>query len=145
LTGTVLEYVAGFNVNGIVVTPDNRYLIAVQSNTGELFRITIASGEVAQIDLRGATVTAGDGLVLNGRVLYVVRNSFEEVVTIALTADRLQGFVSGTFTDESFAFPTTAAWTGNRLLVVNSQFDQREGQPVLPFTVSSVVPTVGGR
>jgi len=145
LAGTVLVYEAGFNLNGIVATPDDRYLVAVQSNTGELFRITIASGEVAQIDLRGESVTAGDGLALNGRVLYVVRNSFEEVVTIVLSANRLQGFVSGTFTDESFAFPTTAVWTGSRLLVVNSQFNQRGGQPVLPFTVSSVVPTVGGR
>jgi Cu-Zn family superoxide dismutase len=40
--------------------------------------------------------------------------------------------------DPSFIYPTTAVIARGRLLVVNSQFNNRGGTPVLPFTVSSI-------
>lgn len=138
LTGTPIVYQSGFNLNGIAATPDGRYLIVVQSNTGKLFRIGIDTQEVQEIDLGGATVTNGDGIVLRGRTLYVVRNSNELVVKVQLSGDFLSGDVRSSTTDASFGFPTTAAIANGRLLVVNSQFDRRGGQPDLPFTVSSV-------
>jgi Cu-Zn family superoxide dismutase len=144
LTGTAIEYVQGFNVNGIVVSQDGRYLIVVQSNTGELFRIEIATREVVQIDLGGAVVTAGDGLVLRGRRLFVVRNALGQIDIVRLALERARGKVAGSITDDSFAFPTTADFARGRLLVVNSQFNQRGGEPVLPFTVSAVQPAGGG-
>ena len=51
--GTPVEYEESFNLNGIDATDDGRYLIAVQSNTGELFRIDTESKEVVEIDLGG--------------------------------------------------------------------------------------------
>jgi hypothetical protein len=43
--------------------------------------------------------------------------------------------------DPTLALATALARAGRRLLVVNSQFDKRpSGAPVLPFTVSAVVP-----
>ena len=42
LTGTPMQYTTGFNANGIVATPDGKYLIVSQSNTGELFPISAA-------------------------------------------------------------------------------------------------------
>ena len=138
-TGTVFEYVTGFNANGIVATPDGQYLIVVQSNTGELFRIEIATREVVQVDLGGATVTAGDGLELRGRSLYVVRNSAGIIAEVLLSGDFTSGEIVGETTDPSFAFPTTAAIANGRLLVVNSQFNTRaNNSQVLPFTVSSI-------
>jgi Cu-Zn family superoxide dismutase len=138
-TGTVFDYVSGFNANGIVATPDGRYLIVVQSNTGELFRIEIATREVVEIDLGGATVTAGDGLELRGRSLYVVRNNVGIIAEVQLSGDFSSGEIVGETTDSSFAFPTTAAIANGRLLVVNSQFNARAtNTQVLPFTVSSI-------
>ena len=64
-TGTPLVYQPGFNLNGIVATPNGKYLIVVQSNTGKLFRITIATKEIVEIDLSGTTLTNGDGLLLS--------------------------------------------------------------------------------
>jgi Cu-Zn family superoxide dismutase len=139
-TGTPLEFQDGFNVNGIVATPDDRYLIVVQSNTGKLFRITIATREVVEIDLGGAALTNGDGLVLQGNTLYVVRNALEEIAVVRLTQQYIQGQVVGTITDPSFDFPTTAALARGRLLVVNSQFDELESGADGPFTVSSIKP-----
>ena len=75
LTGTAFVQQAGFNANGIEVTPNGRYLIVIQSNTGKLFRIDIATKEVTQIDLGGATFANGDGILLKGSTLYVLQNA----------------------------------------------------------------------
>ena len=136
--GTPAEYEEGFNFNGIDATEDGRYLVAVQSNTGELFRIDTESKEVVEINLEGETLANGDGLLLDGRTVYVVRNEQGLIVPVKLSGEYISGEVGEPFTDPSFAFPTTIAKTNGRLLVVNSQFDKREGEPELPFTVSSV-------
>jgi sugar lactone lactonase YvrE len=135
---TPAEYEEGFNFNGIDATEDGRYLVAVQSNTGELFRIDTGSKEVVEIDLGGKTLTNGDGLLLDGHTVYVVRNEQALIVPVKLSGEYIRGEVGEPFTDPSFAFPTTIAKTDGRLLVVNSQFDKQEGEPELPFTVSSV-------
>ena len=136
--GTPAEYEEGFNFNGIDATEDGRYLVAVKSNTGELFRIDTESKEVVEINLEGETLANGDGLLLDGRTVYVVRNEEGLIVPVKLSGDYITGEVGEPFTDPSFAFPTTIAKTDGRLLVVNSQFDKQEGDPELPFTVSSV-------
>jgi sugar lactone lactonase YvrE len=136
--GTPAEYEEGFNLNGIDATEDGRHLVAVQTNTGELLRIDTESKEVVKINLGGETLTNGDGLLLDGRTVYVVRNEQELVVPVELSGDYTSGKVGEPFTDPSFAFPTTIAKTDGRLLVVNSQFDKQEGEAELPFTVSSV-------
>jgi DNA-binding beta-propeller fold protein YncE len=137
-TNTALVYQAGFNLNGIEVTPDGKYLIVVQSNTGKLFRITIATKEVVEIDLGEATFESGDGLLLRGHVLYVVRNAVNEIVKVQLAGGYASGEIVSTTNDPSFITPTTIVEARGRLLVVNSQFSNRGGTPVLPFTVSSI-------
>jgi DNA-binding beta-propeller fold protein YncE len=136
--GTPAAYEEGFNLNGIDATEGGRYLVAVQSNTGELFRIDTESREVVEINLGGESLVNGDGLLLDGRTVYVVRNEQELIVPVKLSGEYISGEVGEPFSDPSFAFPTTVAKTDGRLLVVNSQFDKREGEPELPFTVSSV-------
>ena len=112
----------------------------VQSNTGKLFRIDTRSREVSQIDLGGATLTNGDGLVLQGRRLYVLRNAQELIVEVKLRGDARSGSVDRTLTSNALMFPTTAALDRQgRLLVVNAQFDKRPtGNPILPFTVAAL-------
>jgi Cu-Zn family superoxide dismutase len=139
-TGTAFVYQPGFNANGITASPNGKYLVVVQSNTGKLFRIEIATKEVTEINLGGATVMNGDGILLKGRTLYVVRNRQELIVEIRLSGHLSSGTVISSTTDPSFAFPTTIAEARGQLLVVNSQFDRRGPglTPDLPFTVSSI-------
>jgi Cu-Zn family superoxide dismutase len=139
-TGTPFVYQPGFNANGIVASPDGRYLVIVQSNTGKLFRVNIATREVTEVDLGGATVTNGDGLVLQGHTLYVVRNQNALIVKVRMSGDFGSGRVISSTGDPSLHFPTTAAIAHGRMLVVNSQFDRRcpGCTPDLPFTVSSI-------
>ncbi|GAB4213947.1 MAG: hypothetical protein OHK0022_51780 [Roseiflexaceae bacterium] len=139
-TGTPFVYLPGFNANGIAISQNERYLVVVQSNTGRLFRIEIATKQVTPIELGGAALNNGDGILLQGRSLYVVRNRQELIVKVELSGDLTSGTVVSSTTDPSFGFPTTIARAPGRLLVVNSQFDRRGPglTPDLPFTVSSV-------
>jgi Cu-Zn family superoxide dismutase len=133
---------AGFNANGIVVTPDGRFLLIVQTNIGALYRVDATTGETIQVDLGEGSVSGGDGMELDGQTLYVVREG--QITPVALSPDYASGTVGASFADPSFTDPTTIARFDGCLLVVNSQFSQMQGQPQLPFTVSSVpIPGAG--
>jgi Cu-Zn family superoxide dismutase len=140
LAGTAIEYKAGFNLNGIVVSPSDKYLFTVQSNTGTLYRIDIATKQVVPLDVGGATFAGGDGLWMRGNTLYVLQNQREVITEIRVQPNQARGTVMGETTDPSFMFPTSLVGARGRLLVVNSQFDKRGPglTPVLPFTVSVV-------
>ena len=69
---------AGFNVNGIDATPNGRWLVIVQSNTGKLFRVNPSTGATVEIALGGEDVMNGDGILLDGKTLYVVQNHAEQ-------------------------------------------------------------------
>lgn len=140
LTGTVVEYEDGVNINGIVVTPDESYLLVVQMNTGRLYRVDVANKEVSEVDLGGETLAGGDGLVLDGQTLYAVLQTSNEVVSVDLSEDFSSGTLTSRVQDESLAYPATATKVKDRLLVVNAQFDRMESEegPSLPFTVSSI-------
>ena len=141
LAGTPIVYGIGFNLNGIVVSSSGQYLFTIQSNTGKLYRIDVATKEIVQLDVGGATFSAGDGLWLHGNSLYVLRNQQEQIVEIHIQPNQATGTVVSETTDESFQFPTSLVGARGRLLVVNSQFDRRGATappPVLPFTVSVV-------
>ena len=146
LEGTAIEYtttsegmLGGINLNGIDATDDGSYLITVQMNTGELFRIDPASGEISQIDLGGETLVNGDGVEVHEGTLYLVRIANNEVVTIDLADDFSSGEIVNRFTHEQLSFPACAAVAGQDLLLANTQFDRQASQdPLIPFQVLSV-------
>jgi sugar lactone lactonase YvrE len=121
LTGD-LAYIEGFNLNGIAADRGGRALLAVQSNTGLLFRINPRTGVTRQVDLGGASLTNGDGLLLIGRVLFVVRNRLNEVAVVKLNRSLDRGRVVTTLTDPDFDVPTTIALQDGRLYAVNARF-----------------------
>jgi sugar lactone lactonase YvrE len=111
----------GFNLNGIEATRDGRTLIAVQSPTGKLFAIDPRSGVADEIALNEA-VTNGDGLLLDGRTLYVVRNQQNRVAVVELDRRLTSGTVVAHITDPDFDVPTTIDDFGDRLYAVNARF-----------------------
>ena len=149
LTDTAIKYTEGFNLNGVVATTDGRYLLTAQSNTGNLYRIDTQTRQVTPVDLEGAKLTNGDGQVLKGDTLYVVRNQglITKVSLDSLDGEFPSGQVEGnTLVPHPEDLPTTAALVRGRLLVVNSQFAE-EGPadnpevldpPEKPFTVSAL-------
>jgi Cu-Zn family superoxide dismutase len=138
LEGTPLVYGEGFNLNGISASDDGRYLLTVQSNSGALWRIDTETAEIAEVDLGGEQLTTGDGALLDGRSLYVVRNDPGVVAHVELSEDYLSGEVVEEIDDPSFDYPTTLAEQDGRLFVVNSQLDRAGDTADLPFTVSDI-------
>lgn len=138
LEGTPVPFGEGINLNGIVVSDDGRHLITVHMSSGTLYRIDVANRDVVQVDLGGATVDGGDGLVLDGTTLYVVQNGPDQVTVVELEDDLASGAVAGVLADERLTDAATAAKVGDALLVTNAQFSAMQGEPELPFTLSVV-------
>ena len=137
LTPTGSEYVqgAGFNVNGIDATPNGKTLLFVQSSTGKLFT-TGANGVARAITLAsGESVPNGDGILLDGKTLYVVQNSMDVVAKIALSSNLRSGRVVRRMTGD-LDFPTTVAEQGSRLYAVNARFDFPSPNASTPYWVT---------
>jgi sugar lactone lactonase YvrE len=119
----------GPNLNGIVAARDGRVLLAVQSVTGKLFRINPRSGRTREVDLGGATLANGDGMLLAGRVLFVVQNRLNQIAVVKLSRSLDRGRLVATITDPDFDVPTTIAFQAGSLYAVNARFGTTDPQP----------------
>jgi sugar lactone lactonase YvrE len=130
LTGDYVHVPGAFNANGIDATPNGKTLVIVQSSTGMLFTVDPETGVTREIDLGGETVRNGDGILLDGKTLYVVQNRLNLIAVVELSPDLSSGTVVARVTDDDFAVPTTIDEFGNRLYAVNARF----GTPPTPTT-----------
>jgi sugar lactone lactonase YvrE len=135
LSGDWTQVPNAFNANGIAETPDHKALLVIQSATATLFRVDPATGDATAVDLGGATLDNGDGLLVVGRTLYVVQNFSNAVAVVELAPDGSSGTVVDTITDPDFQVPTTVAKFGKSLFLPNARFDT----PPTPTTEYSVV------
>ena len=117
-----VQYTSGFNVNGIDATAGGRRLVIVQSNTGSLFSVAPRTGRATEIDLGSENVVNGDGILLDGRTLFVVQNFDNRMAVVRLSRGLRSGDVVRHINDEDFDVPTTVAEKGDRLYVVNARF-----------------------
>lgn len=147
-----------FDLNGLTITPDGKYLIAsvmdrLDAGDGRLIRIDIQTKSVREIQLKGdeavKAFAGSDGMFFYGSKLFMV-NVFSKAGVIItatfspdfLTAD-LKLHLEG---NQVYDRPTASAVLNNRLYTVNSQLnhiiDDADGKlntaPVLPFKVVSV-------
>lgn len=125
----------GFNANGIDATPNGKTLIIVNSVDGALYSVDPTTGIATRIDLGGGSVPNGDGILLQGKTLYVVQNVLNQIAVIKLDSDFTSGTIVDTITSSSFRVPTTIAKFGNALYAVNARFDT----PPTPSTEYEVV------
>jgi hypothetical protein len=116
-----LVYQDGFNANGIEALRGGRTLIVVQSNVGKLFTVDAATGESREIELN-ESVENGDGLLLRGRTLYVVRNQNNLVAVVGLAGHLRSGEVEEKLTDDNLDVPTTIAPFHQFIYAVNARF-----------------------
>jgi sugar lactone lactonase YvrE len=116
------EQVEGFNVNGITATPDGSWLIIVNSSQGALYRVDPETGFALRIDLGADSVPFGDGILLDGLILYVVQNQLNQIAVVQLSPDLVSGEVVATLVNENFNVPTTIAELGRYLYAVNAKF-----------------------
>jgi sugar lactone lactonase YvrE len=127
----------GFNTNGIDATPNGETLVIVQSGAGKLFTVDPETGVTSEIALTGGNVQFGDGILLDGKTLYVVQNQLNRVAVVALSPDLASGTIVGLLTNSAFQVPTTIAEQGDRLYAVNARFGVANPE-TQPFTVVQV-------
>jgi sugar lactone lactonase YvrE len=130
------EMQPGFNLNGIVAVEERKHdrskhgdkgrhttLLAVQSNTGQLWRIDARSGRSERVDLGGASLANGDGLLLSGRTLYAVQNQLNQIAVLKLKRGLDRAKLVRTITHPEFDVPTTIARKGHSLWAANARFN----------------------
>jgi hypothetical protein len=110
-------------------------LIIVNSTEGALYTVDPNTGVATRIDLGTGAVPNGDGILLQGKTLYVVQNQLNQIAVIRLRADLTSGEIVETITSPNFRVPTTIARFGNNLYAVNARF----GTPPTPDTEYEVV------
>jgi hypothetical protein len=120
LTGDVV-YEDGFNLNGIAAG-GHHLLIAVQTNTGLLFRIDPRTGDTSLIDLGGDLVVNGDGLELRNAKAYVVRNLDNVIAVVDLDRHASSGEIVRELTDDGLDVPATATFARGSLWAANARF-----------------------
>lgn len=135
LSGDYVFTPGAFNANGIAATPNGKTLIIVNSTEGALYTVDPNTGVATRIDLGGGSVVAGDGILLQGRTLYVVQNQLNQIAVIELSPDLTEGTIVDTITSSLFRVPTTIARFGSDLYAVNARF----GTPPTPDTEYEVV------
>jgi hypothetical protein len=135
LSGDFVNVPGQFNANGIVA--DGCSLIVVNSFTGTLFKVDPATGFARAIDLGGANVVNGDGLVLRGKKLYVIENFSNQVVVVKLNGDDTSGQIIKTITSPDFDIIATGVLLGNDLIVTNPRFST-PNTPTTPYWLTRV-------
>jgi sugar lactone lactonase YvrE len=133
-------------LNGIVAHPAQPWLlVASQGEGGVLWRIDLAGGGAAPVDLGGYEFNA-DGMLLDGDLLYGVTNRGETIEDATfmisgarLAPDWLSGSIAGELADPGWDCPTTLAKVDGRLLIVCSQLRaMHTGKPPrLPFEIAA--------
>jgi sugar lactone lactonase YvrE len=112
----------GFNLNGIVYHP-NGYLLAIQSNTGELYKVSL-SNPTSIVKTNLSPILGGDGLVINGKnELLVISNSSKEAYKLLSTDDFATANSVGKATTE-MNFPTTGVYILGKYYVLNAKLNE---------------------
>ena len=124
-----------FNANGIAATPNGQTLIIVNSTEGALYTVDPNTGVATRIDLGTGGVPNGDGILLQGKTLYVVQNRLNQIAVVELSSNLNSGTIVETITSPNFRVPTTIARFGSSLYAVNARF----GTPPTPDTEYEVV------
>ncbi len=114
--------VPGFNTNGIDATSDGKTLVIVNSGGQALYRVEPMTGEATQIDLDMSEFPNGDGILLDGKTLYVMQNRMNRIAVVKLDPKLSSGKVVDYIEHPSFDVPTTVAEFGSHLYAVNARF-----------------------
>ena len=131
-SGTI-ETVPGFNLGGIVTSPDRSALVVAQGSTGMLWRFDLADRSVSLVETADSDLVDADGLVRRGGRLTVVRNFSRVITTLRLAADGSAArLVSERASDPTRVLTTAAALRG-RILYVDSLFEEPVATP--PYEV----------
>ncbi|KAF8244303.1 NHL repeat-containing protein [Wilcoxina mikolae CBS 423.85] len=127
-----VRYQTGSNSNGIVMTPDRKYLLMADRNDNALYRIGMGDRKVDKISITGK-VTSPDGLLYDSPYLYSVNT--EAVDVVKMDENFLKGEVVGKITNPLMFKSSTADFLPGKKELLVANFQEGEEKPKLPFTV----------
>ena len=122
--GGAWPVVSGFSANGVRALPDGS-LVLNNTTAGGLWRVPLPSGAVEPIPVSGGPgIVSGDGLELNGNVLYNVRGAGPDSVAVVILEHdgAWSAKWAGNRSDETLSVPSTATVAGGWLWAVNARF-----------------------
>ena len=114
----------GFNANGLVGDFDGKELVVVNIRTGVLYLVDTESGAAIPINVQGEEqlFQNGDGLFMDGRTLYIMRNFAQKIAVVQLSDDLTQGTFIKNLVSDDFNIPTTITGYGNCIYAINTHF-----------------------
>lgn len=112
----------GAYANGIDATPSGNALIIANTDRGEIYLVNPDTGEATIVDLGGASLLYADGILLDGKTLYVAQNFMNQIAVVNLEDDLLSGSVENYINDLNYATPTTIDKFGSHIYAVNANF-----------------------
>jgi hypothetical protein len=116
---------SGLHANGIVALRSGKLLLD-HSSAGGLYVVNPKTGVVKVVPISGRpAITGGDGMVLRGNTLFVVRGSNASSVTqlkLRHTKTGVKAKVVRTLTAATLDVPSTATLIRGKLWVVNARF-----------------------
>jgi outer membrane protein assembly factor BamB len=110
------------NLNGIVASGNGKSLIAVSTAARKLYLINPATGVAKTIPTGTYDLVNGDGLLLDGLLLYVVQNRSNLIAILRLSNDLKTATYITAINDPDLDVPTTIDRVGNRVYAVNARF-----------------------
>ncbi|MBT8305942.1 MAG: hypothetical protein KJN85_03310, partial [Maribacter sp.] len=125
--------------NGIDATPNGETLIVANLLRGELYKVDPDSGDASLIDLGGDFVHFADGILLDGKILYVVQNFANQIAVVQMGNDFTSGTLIDAIVDPIFGIPSTIDDKGNNLYAVNAHFDLAPPGVLAPNVAFEVV------
>ena len=113
------------NANGIRELPDGS-LVLNNSRVGGLWQVNATTGVATTIPVQGGPgIIGGDGLEIDGTILYNVRGSGPNQVSVLLLGQSGTGWTAkwaGARSDETLDVPSTTTLAGGWLWVINARF-----------------------
>lgn len=138
---TGFEMVDGFNANGLVGDFDGKELVIVNISSGVLYRVDTASGAATPVTVHGDEVLFpdGDGLHMDGRMLYICQNFTQKIAVVELSNDLAEGMFVKNLVSDDFSIPTTITGYGSCIYAINTHFLEFIAEGADPDTVQSEV------
>jgi hypothetical protein len=123
MTGFVMDP-DGKNANGLVGDFDGKELLIINIRTGVLYLVDTESGAASPVNIQGdeQLFQNGDGLYMDGRTLYIMRNFAQKIAVVEISDDLTQGTFIKNLVSDDFNIPTTITGFGNCIYAINTHF-----------------------
>jgi hypothetical protein len=123
MTGFVMDP-DGKNANGLVGDFYGKELLIINIRTGVLYLVDTESGAASPVNIQGdeQLFQNGDGLYMDGRTLYIMRNFAQKIAVVEISDDLTQGTFIKNLVSDDFNIPTTITGFGNCIYAINTHF-----------------------